>query len=549
MPPLRGRDAVFEADDNALLPYRQMTPASFNPQSTLSVSPVSPTTTDTSSYSTSTLPSYMTEDPSSSPSIPATTTTTTTTTTYTRTSHGKKRDASYIPRPPNAFILFRSSFIRSQRVPGNVEGNHSTLSKIIGKYWKALPREEREKWEKEALAAQAEHRRKYPDWRFRPGANTVATKFKTKDSPALTTTRRRLVHKRSKDSEGVGVDREHHSRTREKGKGKAKEKETPTVEEEEERLTKIVQLLVDRKEGKDLEIAVEKWEDGRRRISAQAYSEKNNPLGSKSKGPRCGKTQSEDTIDGRPDDILVEGSSRGSNSPPLPDSSDFAKIPLTHWFKRSQSEPVAPCLPPVESANPLTADAPALSNTRTTVPVVVLSAGADARSSPRDLDDHDRGVPSPDSWWTPHISGGFNPDTTGLGYENIHIGSFNPDHISQFETSLDSQSDGGAAINWTKTSGGYVAAVEDPFINDKRGAEVEPAPSVSDALSSLSRNTLQSAPMIVYPREPPSSFSSLAGWAGGASATSMPNETKAIVYGLSDSPYDLYYGDWNNSHS
>ena len=50
----------------------------------------------------------------------------------TRSSHGKKRDASYIPRPPNAFILFRSSFIKSQQVPGKVEGNHSTLSKIIG---------------------------------------------------------------------------------------------------------------------------------------------------------------------------------------------------------------------------------------------------------------------------------------------------------------------------------------------------------------------------------------------------------------------------------
>jgi hypothetical protein len=42
------------------------------------------------------------------------------------------RDPSYIPRPPNAFILFRSSFIRDQRVPGNVEGNSTNLSKIIG---------------------------------------------------------------------------------------------------------------------------------------------------------------------------------------------------------------------------------------------------------------------------------------------------------------------------------------------------------------------------------------------------------------------------------
>ena len=50
----------------------------------------------------------------------------------TRGSHAKKRDASYIPRPPNAFILFRSSFIRAQHIPGAIEGNHSALSKIIG---------------------------------------------------------------------------------------------------------------------------------------------------------------------------------------------------------------------------------------------------------------------------------------------------------------------------------------------------------------------------------------------------------------------------------
>ncbi|KAJ6460507.1 high mobility group box domain-containing protein [Mycena sanguinolenta] len=75
----------------------------------------------------------------------------------------------HIPRPPNAFILFRSSFIRSQNVPGRVEGNHSTLSKIIGKLWHALPPAERARWEDKARAAQAEHRRRYPDWRFRPG--------------------------------------------------------------------------------------------------------------------------------------------------------------------------------------------------------------------------------------------------------------------------------------------------------------------------------------------------------------------------------------------
>ncbi|KAF8266356.1 hypothetical protein EI94DRAFT_1803203 [Lactarius quietus] len=106
----------------------------------------------------------------------------------TKPSHAKKREVGHIPRPPNAFILFRSSFIKSESVPGNIEGNHSTLSKIIGIVWKTLPPAERELWEKRAVQAQAEHRARYPDWRFRPGTNVDAlakrkTKDKNKDRP------------------------------------------------------------------------------------------------------------------------------------------------------------------------------------------------------------------------------------------------------------------------------------------------------------------------------------------------------------------------------
>jgi hypothetical protein len=46
----------------------------------------------------------------------------------------KRKDASHIPRPPNAFILFRSSFIKAQHIPDKIEGNHSSLSKIIGSH-------------------------------------------------------------------------------------------------------------------------------------------------------------------------------------------------------------------------------------------------------------------------------------------------------------------------------------------------------------------------------------------------------------------------------
>jgi hypothetical protein len=49
-----------------------------------------------------------------------------------KTTHSKKKDEGYIPRPPNAFILFRSSFIKAQHVPEKIEGNHSALSQITG---------------------------------------------------------------------------------------------------------------------------------------------------------------------------------------------------------------------------------------------------------------------------------------------------------------------------------------------------------------------------------------------------------------------------------
>lgn len=157
-----------------------------------------------------------------------------------RVSHGKKRDASYIPRPPNAFILFRSSFIRSQQVPEKVEGNHSTLSKIIGKYWKTLPREEREVWEAKALVAQAEHRKRYPDWRFRPGANALA-KLKVKDGPGI-------------------ANRKRSTQSTKKGRGNAESKKKN--KSKDERCSMIADLLVEGKTGAELESALRNWENG-----------------------------------------------------------------------------------------------------------------------------------------------------------------------------------------------------------------------------------------------------------------------------------------------
>ncbi|KAJ7903958.1 high mobility group box domain-containing protein, partial [Mycena leptocephala] len=72
---------------------------------------------------------------------------------------------AYVPRPPNAFMLFRADFVRQQHVPLSVETNCGSLSKIIGRCWRALPSSEKHIWETKAKQAKAEHRLKYP-YRF-----------------------------------------------------------------------------------------------------------------------------------------------------------------------------------------------------------------------------------------------------------------------------------------------------------------------------------------------------------------------------------------------
>ncbi|KAG5643457.1 hypothetical protein DXG03_000889 [Asterophora parasitica] len=85
-----------------------------------------------------------------------------------KSAHSKKKPDDHIPRPPNAFILFRSSFIKGNIVSNEVETNHSTLSKIIGMTWKNLPETERARWHAEAKWALKEHKRKFPQYAFRP---------------------------------------------------------------------------------------------------------------------------------------------------------------------------------------------------------------------------------------------------------------------------------------------------------------------------------------------------------------------------------------------
>ncbi|KAF8843859.1 hypothetical protein BDN67DRAFT_84006 [Paxillus ammoniavirescens] len=95
---------------------------------------------------------------------------------------GKRRSLGYIPRPPNAFMLFRADFVRQKHVPGSIETNHGSLSKIIGNCWRSLPLEEKRIWEIRAKQEKEAHSKKHPGYRFRPVHNKNKDKKKDKQS-------------------------------------------------------------------------------------------------------------------------------------------------------------------------------------------------------------------------------------------------------------------------------------------------------------------------------------------------------------------------------
>ncbi|ESK97628.1 hypothetical protein Moror_17490 [Moniliophthora roreri MCA 2997] len=83
-----------------------------------------------------------------------------------------------IPRPPNAFMLFRSDLIKNGRIPKNVEHRQQTLSCVAGECWNLLKEEERKEWQIKAAEKFREHQLKYPDYKFAPAPKGISKKGK-----------------------------------------------------------------------------------------------------------------------------------------------------------------------------------------------------------------------------------------------------------------------------------------------------------------------------------------------------------------------------------
>ncbi|KAF8553777.1 hypothetical protein OG21DRAFT_1485195 [Imleria badia] len=93
-----------------------------------------------------------------------------------RAQRNRNRDPSWIPRPRNAFIIFRCEYSRehaqgaqeSQNDEDSNSASVKTLSKRAAEAWKQLPPSEKERYKILADREREEHARLYPHYRFRP---------------------------------------------------------------------------------------------------------------------------------------------------------------------------------------------------------------------------------------------------------------------------------------------------------------------------------------------------------------------------------------------
>ncbi|KAJ7198344.1 high mobility group box domain-containing protein, partial [Mycena pura] len=75
----------------------------------------------------------------------------------------------YVPRPPNAWMLFRSYSSKILAVdPDGKKRRQLELNSIISQQWHALPRDERAKWNSLAAEKKLEHKMRYPNYKYRP---------------------------------------------------------------------------------------------------------------------------------------------------------------------------------------------------------------------------------------------------------------------------------------------------------------------------------------------------------------------------------------------
>ncbi|TFK18840.1 hypothetical protein FA15DRAFT_674995, partial [Coprinopsis marcescibilis] len=559
MPPLVDNPAhyTFVADAGHLslskIESSQVTPSTVTITSPTSNAAATDFLVTTSSTTTSPPPSPLTSEDQAMPSSSRSRS-------KPRAPQVKRRDSTHIPRPPNAFILFRSAFIRSQQIPDRVEGNHSNLSKIIGHYWKTLPPEERAEWEAKALEAQESHRQQYPDWRFRPGPYALG-KLKTKDGTTSSKRRNTVSSSRSQPDSPIAsssaspIDKKE-VEPKGRGKGKAKEREGSgrSVEDRELRDTRCVQianLLVAGKKGSDLANAVEEWEGvakgGPKAPSIDVSDQSSSGSRSLNASPSTYLAQIPDhfhpTSPASPDPrrrsprTSSQQSTTGNEAKRAP-IKGISDVPLNQMFVRQTpghgSHPISNVRGPPPAVH-LPVPLQQIANTNMAPSTKESSLW---RTDPR----YESPTFQSSNWWNGSPSSSVLDRNEQAQLAGKPIG---PGHRSQlgyehswasydklYGSMEDPPPDGSDAANWTTdpTRQGFITSMRDPCLEDDESGLSGTLPGsilsrdFSRAVASPNMSTSErtQAPFL-YPAPhnmvpslciPPTSFSTLTGWAG-----------------------------------
>lgn len=82
--------------------------------------------------------------------------------------HGRKRKEGHIPRPPNAFMIYRSHMWSQRKITSALERDHRNISKIVGHCWNELDDIQRAPYKAMADEAKRRHAELYPDYKYAP---------------------------------------------------------------------------------------------------------------------------------------------------------------------------------------------------------------------------------------------------------------------------------------------------------------------------------------------------------------------------------------------
>jgi hypothetical protein len=105
-----------------------------------------------------------------------------------RKTHAARQPPHYVPRPRNAFILFRCDFVLQRKVPAEFEKDHRNISRIAGEVWRQLSATQREPWVEMARVERERHAERHPNFSYatkgKKGEAGKKTKASASRSPA-----------------------------------------------------------------------------------------------------------------------------------------------------------------------------------------------------------------------------------------------------------------------------------------------------------------------------------------------------------------------------